>query len=113
MPRKGTIVLIPFPFTDLSSHKVRPAVVVSEALKGADIVVVFISSQKPQGRGSMDVLITQGSVGFLETGLKVTSIVRVSKIATLDKKIMLGTLGVLSKRTQKEIDSKLKILLGL
>ncbi|HBB44200.1 MAG: hypothetical protein UW27_C0011G0008 [Parcubacteria group bacterium GW2011_GWA1_44_13] len=113
MPKKGTIVLIPFPFTDLSSHKVRPAVVLSHMLKGDDIVVVFISSQKPKKKEPTDVLIVCESKGFKETGLKVDSVVRVSKIATLDKKIMLGTLGFVSKDTSKEIDAKMRILFGI
>lgn len=113
MPRKGTIVLIPFPFTDLSSHKVRPAVVLSQGPKGDDVVLAFISSQEQKKKEPTDVLIARTSKGFTETGLKADSVVRVSKIATLDKKIMLGTLGVVSKDMMKEIDSKMKILFGL
>ena len=110
MPKKGTIVLIPFPFTDLSSHKVRPAVVLSHGLKGDDVVLAFVSSQKIKRKEQTDVTITHKSKGFTETGLKADSVVRISKIATLDKKIMLGTLGVVSKDTSKEIDAKIKIL---
>lgn len=113
MPKKGDVVLIPFPFTDLSSQKVRPAVVVSDVTKGDDIVVVFVSSQKTHRRNPMDVLITHDTPGFSETGFKTDSTIRVSKIATLDKKIMLGVLGAVPKRSQKEIDSKLKLLFGL
>lgn len=113
MPKKGTIVLIPFPFTDLSSHKVRPAVVLSHGLKGDDVVLAFISSQEPKKKEPTDVPIVRTSKGFTATGLKADSIVRVSKIATLDKKIMLGTLGVVSKDTGKEIDARIRILFGL
>lgn len=113
MPKKGTIILIPFPFTDLSSHKVRPAVVVSQGLKGSDVVVAFISSQKFKKKETTDILLGIGSKSFSETGLKVDSIIRVSKIATLDKKIMLGILGVVNKDTGNEIDVKMRILFGL
>jgi len=113
MPKKGAIVLIPFPFTDLSSHKVRPAVVISHNLKGDDIVVAFISSQKLKKLEVTDILIAHSSNGFGETGLKADSVVRVSKIATLDKKIMLGKLGIVSNDTEKELDSKLKLLFDL
>lgn len=113
MPKKGTIVLIPFPFTDLSSHKVRPAVVVSQMNKGDDFIVAFISSQKLKTKESTDVLVMRESSGFSDTGLKMDSVVRVSKIATLDKKIMLGALGAVSKDTSKEIDTKIRILFGL
>ena len=46
MSKKGKIVLIPFPFTDLSASKVRPAVIVSNFSQGEDIIVAFISSLK-------------------------------------------------------------------
>jgi len=42
---KGKIVLIPFPFTDLTSTKLRPALVLTEGEK--DCVVAFISSKVP------------------------------------------------------------------
>lgn len=113
MPKKGDVVLILFPFTDLSSNKVRPAVILSQTLKGDDLVVAFISSQKPKRKEPTDILILRRGSGFAETGLKTDSVIRVSKIATLDKKIMLGVLGTVSKDTKKEIDLKLKILFGL
>jgi len=41
MFERGTIILVPFPFTDLSGTKVRPALMVSHRLHGEDVVVVF------------------------------------------------------------------------
>ncbi len=42
---RGKIVLTPFPFTDLSASKVRPAVVISNSLRsGADVILAFIST---------------------------------------------------------------------
>lgn len=42
---KGKIVLVPFPFTDLSASKLRPALVLYEGYR--DVVVAFISSKIP------------------------------------------------------------------
>jgi len=42
---KGKIVLIPFPFTNLTTTKLRPALVLLESEK--DVVVAFISSRLP------------------------------------------------------------------
>ena len=50
---------------------------------------------------------------FSKTGLKTDSIIKIGKIATLDKKIILGELGQIHKNTEKEIDKKIKILFGL
>lgn len=105
--------MTPFPFTDLSSTKVRPAVIVSDSIKGDDIVVVFVSSIKSKRLQKTDVVISSSSKAFSQTGLKTDSIVRVGKIATLDKKIILGEIGGMNKIVVKEIDKKLKTLFGL
>ena len=44
--KQGTIVLTPFPFTDLSTTKRRPAIVISkDNEQTGDVVVAYISSQ--------------------------------------------------------------------
>ncbi|WP_144060554.1 hypothetical protein [Archaeoglobus sulfaticallidus] len=50
---KGKIVSIPFPFTDLSALKFRPALVLYESNK--DVVVAFISSKIPRQSAESDV----------------------------------------------------------
>jgi mRNA interferase MazF len=42
---KGDVVLVPFPFTDLSQTKLRPAIVLYVQPEGEDITLCFISSQ--------------------------------------------------------------------
>ncbi len=103
---KGTIVLIPFPFTDLSGHKVRPAVVLHNQKKGEDCVVAFISSVQNKKRGIYEICVNSSKVN----GLKVNSTIRISKIATLQKKIILGELGTLEPAIVKEVDEMLKNL---
>ena len=87
---KGEIVLIVFPFTDLSSTKLRPAVVLINST--FDLTVCFITSQL-QWQESTDV---QLSPNF-DNGLKKQSLIRTSKIATLDKSMAKGLLGKLSQ----------------
>ncbi len=110
MYKKGTIVLIPFPFTDLSASKVRPAVIISTTLTGEDVVVAFISSKKAKRLQKTDVAVKNCGKTFTNTGLKTDSIIKVGKIATLDKKIILGKLGSIDCVIEKELNKKIKIL---
>lgn len=105
---KGAIVLVPFPFTDLSGHKVRPALVVYASPKGEDCIVVFISSA-PRRATLYDVQVNASR----SNGLKINSIIRVDKIATLQKKVVLGQLGMLESPLFEKVAEKLKRLLDL
>lgn len=75
---KGKIVLVPFPFTDLSTSKLRPALVLVEG--ETDSVVAFISSRIPAQPATTEVLIPQDHREFGLTGLKTASIVRLDKL---------------------------------
>jgi len=84
----GNIVLVPFPFTDLTASKVRPALVVSRRGGGPDVIVCFISSKHAPRLGSAARIDPSP-----QNGLKVPSVVRFDRIATLDRSIVLGELG--------------------
>lgn len=78
----------PFPFTDLSGDERRPALVVScDNQRRADLVVCFITSVPRAGPDMAPIAPTPG------TGLKVPSVVRFDKLATLDPAIIAGKLG--------------------
>ncbi len=103
---KGDIVLINFPFTDLSGTKLRPAIILVET--ASDITVCFITSQL-EWRESSDILLNPSS----ENGLKKASLIRVAKIATLDKSLAKGLLGKLTPTELILLNEKLKDLLQL
>jgi mRNA interferase MazF len=105
--RKGSIVLVPFPFTDLSGKKIRPALVLAIG-KGEDCVVVFISSVG-KGKGAFDVLVKTSKLN----GLKVDSVIKTDKLATLQKKIILGHIGTLEAFSLEEVRTKLRKLFTL
>lgn len=108
MYKKGTVVLVPFPFTDLSGNKVRPAVIVSDGKIGSDVVVLFISSQsKLKAKNTISLKADD------QSGVKTNSKIVCSKIATLEAKIILGELGHVTSVIQKKIDSELKKVFGL
>ena len=66
---KGKIVLVPFPFTDLTAAKLRPALVIYEGKK--DVVMAFISSKIPSELSEVDILITKDHASFRKAGLKI------------------------------------------
>ncbi|MDO8493121.1 MAG: type II toxin-antitoxin system PemK/MazF family toxin [bacterium] len=103
---KGAIVLIPFPFTDLSGQKVRPALVISNSSGEDDCIVAFISSVKQKKAGSFDIVVPVSE----ESGLKVDSVIKINKLATLQKKIIIGELGYLERTYLSVVDKKLKDL---
>ena len=108
MYHKGDIVLTPFPFTDLSGSKVRPAVVVASHKKSVDITVVFITSQpKPKGQYVMTIEPSR------QNGLKAPSAILCDKIATLDSKVIVGKIGSCSVMDVKTIDTVLRRVFGI
>lgn len=104
---KGDIVLIPFPFTDLSGQKIRPALVLHVS-RGEDCVVAFISS-RIEKKNLFDVGIAPSDVN----GLKVKSMIKLDKIATLQKKIIIGRLGMADKSVRRTVDAALRKLFGV
>ena len=104
--QKGDIILIPFPFTDLTGNKNRPALVL---LSGEmDVTLAFISTQL-KWREETDILIKPNR----KNGLKADSIIRLSKLATVDKDLALGRLGSLEGETRKQLNRNLSILFKL
>ena len=97
-------MLVPFPFTDLSAAKVRPAIVLSIKPAGSDVILAFISSR--QTRGEHDVAIIPSKAN----GLKTPSVIICNKIATLEKAIILGELGFAEKDVVNQVKSKLRTI---
>jgi len=79
---KGKIVLIPFPFTDLTATKLRPALVLHEGEK--DVVAAFISSRTENPK-STDITINEKHPEYKQTGLKLASVIKLDKVATYQK----------------------------
>ena len=116
MVKRGDIVLIKYPFTDLSGSKVRPAVIVSPddfINKNDDILCLFISSSIPDHALSTDYILENTSPFFSQTGLKVTSVFKCHKLALLNKSLVIRSLGNLHQNIMNEINNKLKLALGL
>jgi len=95
-----SVVVVPFPFTDKDYTKKRPALVISQEeyqIYTHHCILAMITSAK-QSRWNNDILIE----GIEATGLPGSSVIR-AKLFTLDERLILGELGVLSKKDQESV----------
>jgi mRNA interferase MazF len=112
MVKRGDIVLVPFPFIDLTGKKVGPAVVIS-VKNNIDVSVAFISSVIPAKLSDFDFLLSTTNPDFSKTGLKKRSVFKMNKVLTLDRSKILRRLGRVSPSISKRIDAKLKSAFGI
>ena len=105
---KGDIVVIPFPFTDLSATKKRPALIVAK-LQGDDLIVCQITGQIKKDAYIMELNDSDIMGGTLDGA----SYIRTSKIFTADKTIINYKIGKLNSNKIKEVEDKIiKIITG-
>ncbi len=112
MPQRGDIVLAHFPFTTQGATKLRPVLVLSE-IPGPypDFIVVFISSQVSLAVPGFDLVLAPTDPAFARSGLKVASVFRIGKLASLSGALLGGTLGHLDTAVFDEIVRRLTYLL--
>lgn len=107
--KQGDIVLLPFPFTDFSSFKQRPALVISSNnfnFSQDDIIVVAVTSHMPSRLRKNEFII--GKNNPEKFGLPKLSLVKLGKIITIDQRLVRKTIGKLSKSEIKKITHKIK-----
>jgi mRNA interferase MazF len=108
LPAAGSIVLVRFPFSDLTAQKIRPALVMADAGRG-DWVLSQITS-KAYG-DTHAVALTEGD--FATGGLKLDSFARPTKLFTAHTSLMAGAIGRLQPVAhQKVVESLVAILRG-
>jgi mRNA interferase MazF len=97
-PSAGTVVLVPFPFSDLSSSKLRPAVVLAEVSRNDWILCQITSNlySDPQA-----VPITDSS--FIQGSLHRISYARPGKLFTANRNLIVAQVGLLNKETLEKI----------
>ena len=105
--KTGTIVLIPFPYTERTNFKVRPALVVCETKdKYNDLILCAISSVVPMKLGKFEMAIVHGQ----GNKLRVPSIIRINRIVTLKQDDVIATLGLLSYSETEQFKLQFKCL---
>jgi mRNA interferase MazF len=103
---KGDIVLVHFPFSNLKRTKKRPALILFDTAD--DVTLCFITTQfKWQSQFDFD--ISPSSIN----GLKKTSLVKLTKIATIEKSLIIGLLGKLDSQLMNILDLNLIKILKL
>jgi mRNA interferase MazF len=111
---KKKIVLTRFPFTDLTTAKRRPAVVLTSRKKHAsDVIVAFISSVVPPHLADTEFVLDTTHPDFGISGLRRPSVFKMDKLATLDVAIFTGELGEVSDAIFDQLKERLKKALEL
>jgi mRNA interferase MazF len=109
MLRQGDVVLVPFPFADLTGRKMRPAVIVSGDPQGMELILAFITSvlsnRSPRGA---EVELLQSNPEFRGSGLKVDSLIRLDKLVTLSSNVISRRLGATGASTRIRIATMLR-----
>ena len=98
---KGDIVVVPFPFSDLSASKRRPAIILANLI-GDDLILSQITSRNVSD--SMSIAIEPEDVAY--STLSVASNVRPNKLFTADESIVLYKIGTLKADKLKAVITK-------
>jgi mRNA interferase MazF len=107
MLSQGDIVLVPFPFTDEASSKLRPALVVALCERHQDALLAFISS-KLNGTPHDDELdILSDQPDFEMSGLKASSRLRLTRMTTLAISLVRRRIGTLPLGVRLQYQLKL------
>jgi mRNA interferase MazF len=106
----GDVVLVPFPFTDQSATKKRPAVVISSAAyhtERPDLIIMAVTSQIRAPSSIGEVIVKDWQAAGL---LKPSAIKPV--ITTIEKNLVIRHMGRLGEEDQRVVEETLKVILG-
>lgn len=108
---RGKIVLVPFPFEDFSTRKVRPALCLSEPIgKFEHVIVAFISSKISDQLEESEFEIKPEEEEWQQTGLIVPSVLKLHKMISLPKTLSLRELGYFPKSKLEDLEKRIKMI---
>jgi mRNA interferase MazF len=111
---RGKVVLVPFPFDDLSASKVRPAVCLTEPIgQHRHVVLAFVTSQVELISLPSDLILDSDDPDFAQTGLRLPSTLRLHRLMTASTSLIQRELGTLSPAHVSAVDSRLRELFDL
>lgn len=108
MIEESQIVLFRFPQTDQQYGKLRPALVVRK-LPGRyeDWLISMISTQLSQEIPGFDEVVSPEDSDFNESGLKLTSLIRIGRLAVVNADILVGNIGRINDMRLRRIRRKI------
>ena len=108
MKEAGQVVVFRFPQTDLEEGKLRPALLLGKVPgEYDDWLICMISSQTRQHIAAFDEIIQENDSDFGESGLKVTSAIRVGRLAVVSGEILIGAIGQVSSERLSRVKKHL------
>ena len=96
---KGDVVVLPFPFSDLSASKKRPALIAA-ALSGEDIILCQITSSARKD----EYAVALKNQDFRQGKLNVDSMIRPNRLFTAEKSLVLYKIGTVANEKGKEVE---------
>jgi len=108
MKLPGQVAILRFPSVDLSEGKSRPVLLLAKA-PGAydDWLICMISSQVHQALSGIDEIIDESDDDFENSGLKVTSVIRINRVAVAASEALQGAVGEISAERLLRIRKRL------
>lgn len=111
---RNKIVLVPFPFDDLSATKVRPALCLTDPIgPQRHVVIAFITSRVPPDPFATDLVLPADHPDFPSTGLRVASTIRLHRLMTVSTGLIRRELGSLPPAYHAEARRKISALFTL
>jgi mRNA interferase MazF len=108
MKQAGQIVLFRFPQADLEEGKLRPALLLGK-LPGEydDWLLCMVSSQLHHYVTEFDEIVREDDPDFMGSGLKESSVIRVSRLAVVEGEILVGAIGQIAPERLERIKGRL------
>lgn len=105
--KTGDVVIVSFPYTDSSSFKARPAVVVNLLEDNYnDVIICLVTSVVPVRLSTYEILLKPDNIN----NLKVVSIIKVARIATVERDKIKAVIGKLGKQQLEDFKAKFRSL---
>ena len=104
----GQLGLLRLPQADLTPGKLRPVLLIAQVPgRHGDWLVCRVTSQLHQAVSGFDDVITPAAADFVQSGLKVASVVRVGRLAVVEAELVQGVLGAVSSDRLRQVRLRL------